>query len=215
MSSGDEKIKQIVGYAFPTMVGGRVLGAAISPLLFAHLPVMLIVMSPFLIHLVAVAPLVGPAVYFPVALVVTTMQALVGYHFGRSLGTRALEWLLERIPFPPALAEKLLEFVRRASVLAIFAVPGPVMGTVAGVAGVKKRAFHLLVAPAQAIWVTAAYFVGEALLEYIQIVREFVIEYAFALTGATVFLVSLRLIYGRFIKGRVGKYMKRWRKKLG
>ncbi len=215
MSSEPEKFERFVGLAFPVMVGGRVLGAAISPLLFAHLPVLLILMSPFLIHLVAVAPLVGASVYFPVALVVTTMQALVGFHFGRSLGARALEWLLKRVPFPPVLAEKLLGFVRRTSVLAVFAVPGPIMGTVVGVAGVRQRTFHLLVAPAQAIWVTAAYFVGEALLEYIEIAREFVIAHAFALTGISVFLVSLRLIYGRFIKGRVSKYVKRWKKMLG
>ena len=37
------------------MVGGRVLGAAISPLLFAHAPPALIALSPFLVNLVMVA----------------------------------------------------------------------------------------------------------------------------------------------------------------
>jgi membrane protein DedA with SNARE-associated domain len=215
MTDDAEKFEKFIGLAFPVMVGGRVLGAAVSPLLFAHLPVMLIVMSPFLIHLVAVAPLVGAPVYFPVALVITTMQALVGFHFGNALGARALEWLLERVPFPPSLAERLLELVRRVSVMAIFAVPGPVMGTIAGVAGVKKGTFHLLVAPAQAIWVTAAYFVGEALLEYIEIARTFVIEHAFVLTSISVCFVGLRLLYGRFIKGRAKEYVSRWKEKFG
>lgn len=213
--NGGERSKRLIGIAFPAMVGGRVLGAAISPLLFAHLPVALIIMSPFLLHLIAVAPLVGPAVYFPVALVITTAQALVGFYFGSILGTRALEWLLERIPVPPTLAEALLNLVRKASVLAIFAIPGPILGTIAGVAGVKRRTFHLLVAPAQAIWVTAAYFIGEALLEYIEIARNFVIEHAFLLTGATISIFIMRLIYGRFIKERAHDFARRWRAKLG
>ncbi len=135
-------------------------------------------MSPFWHHLIAVAPLVGPAVYFPVALVITTAQALVGFYFGNILGVRALEWLLERVPFPPSFADRLLDLVRKASVVAIFAIPGPILGTIAGVAGVKRRTFHLLVAPAQAIWVTAAYLIGEALLEYIEILRGYVVEHA-------------------------------------
>ena len=178
MEKNTEKSGKPIGIAFSTMVTCRVLGAAISPLLFAHLPVLLIVMSPFLIHLIAVAPLVGPAVYFPVALVITTAQALVGFYFGNILGVRALEWLLERVPFPPSFADRLLDLVRKASVVAIFAIPGPILGTIAGVAGVKRRTFHLLVAPAQAIWVTAAYLIGEALLEYIEILRGYVVEHA-------------------------------------
>lgn len=214
MEKDTEKSGKPIGIAFSTMVTCRVLGAAISPLLFAHLPVLLIVMSPFLIHLIAVAPLVGPAVYFPVALVITTAQALVGYYFGHILGSRALEWLLERVPFPPSFADRLLDLVRKASVVAIFAIPGPILGTIAGVAGVKRRTFHLLVAPAQAIWVTAAYLIGEALLEYIEILRGYVVEQAFVLTGVTVTLVGARLLYGRFIKERARRAVGRWKKKL-
>lgn len=211
-TANEEKLPRgVIGAIFSAMVAGRVLGAAASPLLFAHLPVALIAMSPFLIHLVAVAPLISPWAYFPVALAVTTTQALVGFRFGHTLGADALEWLLARVPFPPALVDRLLGLVRRASVFAIFAVPGPVMGTVAGVAKVRQRTFYLLVAPAQAIWVVAAYFVGEALIEYIAVARGFVIDHAYQLTAATIGLVALRLIYGRFIKGRVHEVVRRWR----
>lgn len=177
------------------MVSCRVLGAAISPLLFAHWPLLLVVMSPFLIHLVAVAPLIDARIYFPVVVIVTTAQALIGYYFGARFGQRALSWLLDRIPVSDALVERCLEPVRKVSIVAIFAVPGPVLGTVAGVAGVRQKIFLIFVAPAQALWVTAAYFVGEALLEYIEVVREFVIEHAFALTGVTIAIVVVRWLY--------------------
>lgn len=184
-----------VGIAFPAMVSARVVGAAISPLLFAHLPVLLIVMSPFLVHLVVVAPLVTPAIYFPITLVVTTAQALIGFYFGHTFGQRALTWLLDRVPISDSLVERGLVLVRKASIAAIFAVPGPVMGTVAGVAGVRKKTFAICVAPAQAIWITAAYFAGEALLDYIEIIRHFVIEHALALTGVTITIVLGRWLY--------------------
>lgn len=178
------------------MVSTRVLGAAISPLLFAHLPVLLIVMSPFLVHLVLVAPLIEPIIYFPVALFVTTAQALVGFYFGHHFGQKALSWLLERVPIPEAIVDRGLALVCKASILAIFAIPGPVLGTVAGVAGVRKKTFAIFVAPAQALWITAAYFVGEALLLYIEIIREFVIDHAFVLTGVTITLMAARWLYG-------------------
>ena len=215
MADEDERSGGMPAIVFSAMVAGRVVGAGISPLLFAHVPVVLIVLSPFLVHLVAVAPLVGAAIYFPVAVVVTTAQALVGFYFGSTLGARALEWLLERIPFPPAFAERLLELVRRASVIAIFVIPGPILGTIAGVAGVKRKTFYWLVAPAQAIWVAAAYFVGEALVEYIDIARTFVVEHALELTALTVTVVVLRLLYGRFIKDRAHEIAERWRQTLG
>ncbi len=185
-----------VSLLFPSMVAGRVFGAAISPLLFAHFPMGLVLLSPFLIHLVAVAPLVDGALYFVIALVITTGQALIGYWFGHLMGGRALEWLLQRVPFPRSWADVGLDWVRRGSIVALLAVPGPVMGTIAGVAGVRRRIFHALVVPAQAIWVMAAYMIGEALLEWIEIARTFVIAHALPLTGVTVTIMALRLGYG-------------------
>ena len=181
--------------AFPAMVTCRVLGAALSPVLFAHLPVLLIVLSPFLIHLVAVAPLVDAAIYFPVAIAITSAQALIGFFFGALLGKQALHWLLERIPIPDTLAHRALVIVRRGSAVALFCVPGPVMGVIAGVAGVPTRLFAICVVPAQTIWISAAYFLGEALLEYIEIARGFVIEHALVLTALTIFIGAARWIY--------------------
>ncbi|MGM0555586.1 MAG: hypothetical protein ACQEVA_04315 [Myxococcota bacterium] len=213
MENEDEKSGGLVAVVFSAMVAARIVGAAISPILFAHAPVLLIVLSPFLIYLVAVAPMVGPAVYFPVALVSATAQSLVGFQFGHTLGASALEWLLERLPFPPAYTEGLLDLVRRASVVAIFAVPGPVLGTVAGVAGVERRTFYWLVAPAQAVWVVAAYFAGEALIEYVELARAFVVEYALELTAISAALVAVRLFYGHFVKDRVHQMVRDWKQR--
>lgn len=191
------KFERLVGLAFPAMVGGRVLGAALSPMLFAHAPALLIALSPFLVHLVFVAPLVPAAVYFPIALAITTLQCVIGYAFGSTFGPRAQQWLVERTPLSQARAEMFLGLVRRTSVFAMFAVPGPILGTIAGVAGIKRRTFGLAVFPAQAIWVTAAYFVGEALLEWIAIARGFAVQHAFKLTAATLTIVAGRWLYNR------------------
>jgi membrane protein DedA with SNARE-associated domain len=209
----DENSGGLTALIFSAMVAARIVGAAVSPALFAHAPALLIVLSPFLIYLVAVAPMLGPAIYFPVALVSATAQSVVGFQFGHTLGTRALEWLLERLPFPPSYAEGLLDLVRRASVVAIFAVPGPVLGTVAGVAGVERRTYYWLVVPSQALWVAAAYFAGEALIEYVELARAFVVEYALELTGITAALVVVRLLYGRFVKERVHRMIDEWKRR--
>ncbi len=197
MSDEPDRSRRLIALAFPAMVGGRVLGAALSPFLFAHAPIVLILMSPFLIHLVVVGPLVGPAVYFPVTLVVTTLQCIIGFLFGSTYGPRALEWLVSRTPISQTRAELFLGLVRRASVFALFAVPGPILGTIAGVAGIRRRTFYIAVAPAQAIWVTAAYFVGEGLLHWIELGRGWVTKNAFVLTALTLSVVGLRWLLSR------------------
>ena len=202
MTDPTDNFSRLIGYAFPAMVSGRVLGAAISPLLFAHLPPLLIAMSPFLIHLVAVAPLVDPVVYFPIALVVTILQALIGFYFGNRFGQKALDWVMERVPVPEKFVDWLLDLVRRTSMVAVFTFPGPVVATVAGVAGMRPKLFNWLVVPAQAFWVVAAYLLGEALFEYIAIAREFVVAYAIELTGLTAALVGARLAYKFWRKQR-------------
>lgn len=194
-SSDDDRWTELIGYAFPAMVGTRVLGAALSPLLFAHLPILLVAMSPFLIHLVAVGPLVDPVLYFSVALVVTTLQAIVGYAFGRLFGQKALDWVMDRVPVPDPIVERILAIVRRLSVPAIFVLPGPVLGVICGVAGVRRKLYAIFVFPAQAFWVVAAYVLGEALFDYIAVAREFVVDHAFELTGLTVAIVLLRYLY--------------------
>ncbi len=183
------------------MVAGRVLGAAISPLLFAHAPAVLIALSPFLVNLVMVAPIVGAPVYFPLALAITTMQATIGFLFGSTFGPRALAWLVAKTPVSEARANFFLDLVRKASAFAIFAIPGPILGVIAGVAGIRRRTFYILVAPAQAIWVAAAYFVGEALLEWIEVVRTFITSHAFELTCLTVFAFGTRWVVARIRGG--------------
>lgn len=190
------------GVAFPAMVGIRVLGAAFSPFLFAHAPALLIAMSPFLVHLVFVAPLLSPEVYFPLALAITTLQCVIGFWFGSTFGPRALTLLVSRTPISETRAQLFLTFVRRASVFAIFAIPGPILGTIAGVAGIRRRTFLIVVAPAQALWVTAAYFVGEALLHWIEIARHVITKNAFGLTAATLSLVGARWAYTQYAARR-------------
>lgn len=201
MDAPPSRVERLVGLAFPTMVAGRVLGAALSPMLFAHAPAVLIALSPFLVHLVFVAPLVPPEVYFPLALTITTLQCAIGYAFGATFGPRAQKWLVDRTPISQARTDLFLGIVRRASAFAMFAVPGPILGTIAGVAGIKRRTFTIAVFPAQAIWVTAAYFAGEALLEWIAIARGFAVAHAFKLTGITLTFVLGRWLYTCFRSG--------------
>lgn len=197
MDQTSEKLSRFISVAFPTMVGLRVLGAAISPFLFAHAPPLLIALSPFLVHLVLISPLLDPLVYFPLALTSATFQSIIGFQFGSIFGQRALTWILDRIPLPRPYVDRMLRIVQQLSIIAIFAIPGPVLGVTAGVAGVNRRIFYILVAPAQALWVTAAYFIGEALLDSIALIREFVIAHALPLTGLTLGFVLIRLLWGQ------------------
>src|SRR5690348_7169727 len=108
--------------AFVLIMGSRIVGAALSPVLFAHAPLALLALSPVPANLVLVAGVSSPLAYWAVAWPVCAGQCLLAYLFGRSEGTRALRWLVARGVASEGRVERLMKPVRTSAPLLVLAV---------------------------------------------------------------------------------------------
>jgi membrane protein DedA with SNARE-associated domain len=176
--------------AFLLMMGGRVAGAALSPMLLAHAPLALLVVSPVLAHMVVVAALASPLAYGAVVLPVSIGHCLLGYALGRTHGTAAVRWLIERRVLTEGRAATLLSPIRKAAPLVVLAIPGPVVCTLAGASVSSPRVFVPAMVLSQILWASLCWAFGAALLDGIAALRAEVAHHALPLTLVTVAIVA-------------------------
>ncbi|MRG96110.1 hypothetical protein [Polyangium spumosum] len=177
--------------AFVLIMGSRILGAALSPVLFAHAPLALLALSPVPANLVLVAGVTGPAAYWAVALPLCAGQCLLAYLFGRSEGTRALRWLVARGVASEGRVERMMKPVRTSAPLLVLAVPGPIAATLAGAFAAPARVLVPAIVLAQSLWVGMCRFFGQALLGWIEALRAEVVEHVLPLTLITVAIAAV------------------------
>lgn len=171
--------------AFVLIMGARIVGAALSPVLFAHAPLALLALSPVPAHLVLVAGVSSPISYWALALPICAGQCLLAYLFGRSEGTRALRWLVARGIASEGRVERLVKPVRLSAPLFVLVIPGPIASTLAGAFAAPARLLVPAIVVAQTLWVGLCRFFGEALLGWIAALRQEVVAHALPLTIVT------------------------------
>jgi len=176
--------------AFVVMMGSRILGAAVSPLLVAHVPLALLALSPVLAHLVLVAGMSSAWSYWAVALPLCTAHCLLGYALGRVEGPRAVRWLVARGITTEGRVRRLLTPLRWSAPLLVLAIPGPVVCTLAGASSARARTFVPALTLAQILWVGLCRFFGEALLVWIAALRLEIARHALPLTLATALVAA-------------------------
>ncbi|TKC98444.1 hypothetical protein [Polyangium fumosum] len=176
--------------AFVVIMGARILGTALSPVLFAHAPLALLALSPVPANLVLVAGVSSPVAYWAVAWPICVGQCLLAYLFGRSEGTHALRWLVARGVASEGRVERLMKPMRMSAPLLVMAVPGPIASTLAGAFAAPARLLVPAIVVAQTLWIGLCRFFGEALLGWIAVLRAEVVKHALPLTLVTVVIVA-------------------------
>lgn len=176
--------------AFVLIMGSRIVGAALSPVLFAHAPLALLALSPVPANLVLVAGISQPAAYWAVALPICAGQCLLAYMFGRSEGTRALRWLVARGVASEGRVERLMKPVRTSAPLLVLAVPGPIASTLAGAFAAPARVLVPAIVLSQIAWIGLCRFFGQALLGWIEALRAEVVNHALPLTLITAVIAA-------------------------
>lgn len=177
--------------AFVLLMGSRILGVAVSPMLIAHAPLGLIALSPVPANLVLVAGMSQPFAYWAIALPVCIGQCLLAYFFGLYEGPRALRWLVARGMTSEARIERLMKPVRTSAPLLVLAVPGPIVSTLAGAFAAAPRALVPAIVVSQVFWIGLCRFFGQALLVWIAALRLQVMEHALPLTLVTAAIAAL------------------------
>lgn len=176
------------------MMAGRIVGAAISPLLLAHMPLALLVVSPVIAHLVLVAAFSEPIAYFSIAAPTMVAHGLLGFYLGRLQGPWIVEFLARKGIASEAKVQRLLAPMRVSAPLLVFLVPGPVVCALAGASNVPRKIFLPALVGAQLSWCFACRLFGQSVLGGIAAFRDGIVRHAIPLTVVTVLIViGLRL----------------------
>ncbi len=179
--------------AFVAMLLSRLAGLALLPALLAHAPLGLVAVSPSVGHLLMTAPLCPPGAWFALALGVSIAHGVIGWAFGRAYGGGAVRWLTERGVLSEAVARPVLNALDRAAPLVLLAIPGSIVFTLSGVAGLRGRRFFPPMLLAQVLWVGLCFAVGDALTIWMARLQELALAYAVPLTLLLLPWVAFRL----------------------
>jgi membrane protein DedA with SNARE-associated domain len=178
--------------AFTAVMGARVTGLALLPVLLVQAPLILLLLSPILAHLVLTGAILSPWLYFSVGLATSIVQSLIAYWFGLQLGERAQLWLEGRGAATHALTTRVLGWMKKAAPVVLIAMAGPPVCALAGVAKVRASVFYPAMLFAQVLWIGLCYWFGAAVTEQVELVREFVALHLIELTAIAVALVGGR-----------------------
>ena len=174
---------------------GAAASIAFTPVLLGHAPLLFIALGPFGRHLVMAAP-ESPMVWFIV--IGTLRRALasgLAYYLGYIFGDDALVWAEGRYPRLGRFARVLERFFRRVGAPLVMVAP---LLSISALAGVVRMSFWLFVPVAlvgHAIWVTAIFFLGDALGEWIRPINAFLREHMFVATAVCIAGVALYQLY--------------------
>lgn len=181
--------------AFTIVMGARATGLALLPVLLVEAPLVLLLLSPILTHLVLTGAILSPWLYFSVGIGTSIVQSLIAYWFGLRLGERAQLWLEGRGAATHALTTRVLGWMKKAAPVVLIAMAGPPVCALAGVARVRAAVFYPAMLVAQLLWVGACYWFGAAVTEQVEDVRRFVALHLIELTALALALVGGRQLW--------------------
>jgi membrane protein YqaA with SNARE-associated domain len=165
------------------------LGAAFFPYLAVHHPLVLIALSPWPRHLLAVAHATSLPAFMSVALLSRLFTSTVAYAIGRKHGVVGLHWIGARSGQASEVLNTIVSVFDRAAPLVLLVAPGPLFCALAGV-----RAMSLwLAAPAIVIgqtgWLYATYLLGDVLSPWLTPMLAFMRAHVLETTVACVLVV--------------------------
>lgn len=174
------------------------LGIAFAPALLVHAPLLLIGLNPAGSYLVVVATLVPLVAFLAVAAVRRTAVALVGFFVGRMYGDRTIQWIEHKSPRLGAFSRLLERVFERWGPFLLVLVPGMTFAALAGVAGMRLWLTAVLLLLGQTMWMTVAFYVGDALREWIQPVLAWLTSYMLEATAVCIVAaLALQILRGR------------------
>jgi len=147
---------------------GSMIGATSVLYLVNHFPLSLIALSPIGRHLVLVAPTVHPAAFIIIATLRRLAFYLPCFVLGRTLGNVALRWLETRFRGAARFVRWLERLFRRAPLLAVFLLLGPIMSTIAGKSRMPMAIWISLVASGLVLRMIVIVWFGEWMREPIE-----------------------------------------------
>lgn len=184
-------------YLFLFICLTRLIGFAFLPVLLKTSPLLLIILSPFLPHLILSSTLISLPVFLFTGILISFLQCSIGFEFGRRHGPIGLDWCKKFNLISDSKIEKVRGWIRYNAPLVLFLIPGPVVAMVAGVSNLRSKLFYWVMAPAQILWILACYVLGSELEIYLNLVKIFIFDHWVLITLS---LVTIKLLQMKIIK---------------
>lgn len=180
------------------------LGTALLPWWLAHAPLVLIVLTPALQHVVLTAPLIDPVVLIAVATARRVLSLLAFYWLGGLYGHRLVRWIERRSNNLGAYIRVFERLIGRFEMLALVVFPIHTVSGLAGVAGVRWGRFLIAVSLGQLVQLYATVAFGEVIAEWTVPLVTAITRHLVPATAVCIGLVALHLLIGRWRTGRWG-----------
>lgn len=182
-------------YLFLFICLTRLIGFAFLPVLLKTSPLLLIILSPFLPHLILSSTLISLPLFLFTGVLISFIQCSIGFEFGRRHGARGLEWCKKYNLISDPKIEVVTGWIRYSAPLVLILMPGPLVAVVAGVSKLGPRLFYLVMAPSQILWVVACYILGSELEIFLNQVKAFIFDHWIFIT---IGLVTIKIIQIKF-----------------
>lgn len=181
------------------------LGAAFSPYLLLHHPLVLLALAPWPRHMILIAPLL-PLVPF---LIVATLRAFascaLGFALGLHYGASGFAFFEQRSQRLGRVALWVTNSFGHAGYVIILLFPGPLTAGLAAISGLRAQLALPLLLLGQAGWVYANYRLGQALVEWTKPVIELVRAHVGEATVVCVVCVLAYEIFRRKRRARLAQ----------
>ena len=155
------------------------------------LPLLLIVLSPVIRHLVLVAASVTPGAFLGVAITRGLLSCVVGFQLGRAVGDAGLSWLDARAPDAGRFVRWIERLFERSAVAAILLLPGLLVSLLAGISGMRLRTLLPLVCAGLALRMLAILGLAYWFREQIEWLLQVFDRYWIPITLGIVAIVAL------------------------
>ncbi len=170
----------------------RALGLAFMPALLTFSPALLIILSPFIHHLILTSTMLEAYVFILIGSVISIFQCLIGFEFGREHGVKGIEWTQKHKLISLKKVEFIMHWLRVSSTFILLLIPGPVIAMLAGVSKLERKPFLWVMIPSQFFWILSCYFLGMELDVYLAHGKELIKEYWMLLTPILIMFFILQ-----------------------
>lgn len=182
------------------MITARLIGFVFLPTLLKFNPLLLILVSPFIHHLILTSTLIAPTTFLSVGVLVAIFQCSVGYSFGKIHGRKAIEWLENKDLVTESKVNLIQRAIRFSAPLVLFLIPGPLASMITGVSQLKPKTFFLCMFPSQILWIYACYSLGTKLEVYLNQINTWLIDNWIVITLGIIILKGTHMLYTHYIK---------------
>jgi len=183
---------------FVIMMLARTIGFFFFPLLLKIHPFLLLILSPFLHHLILCSTLISPALFLIGGSLIATAQCILGYYFGKIHGIKGIEWFIERLIISENKVMQIQKWIRFSAPLVLFVFPGPLAAMLAGASNLRSKTFFITMIPAQIMWISACYLLGKKLELYLNAINNWLIENWIILTISILLIKLLHIIFSYY-----------------